>query len=151
MEFRRIMIATDFSPGADEAFGEGLRLASRQNAELLVINVLPAKLGPNPVVSRVLPENDAKATRDKILAACRAEMENRYMWRAKGLKAEGLVTSGDPAKILAEKAEDWRADLLVMGASGAAHLRERFFGSVSMRLTRRAPCSVLVVRSCPEQ
>lgn len=43
-------------------------------------------------------------------------------------------------------AEDWRADLVVLGARGLGAVKGFLLGSVSLAVARHAPCPVLVVK-----
>jgi len=53
-----------------------------------------------------------------------------------------------PAWALIKKAEEWRPDLIVVGAHGHSRIG-RFIGSVSQMVVIQAPCSVRVTRSRP--
>ena len=67
--------------------------------------------------------------------------------RAKGLRAEPCVISGDPKHVLVNFAEDWRADCIFLGATGLTNSFERFLlGSVAAAVAARAHCSVEIVR-----
>lgn len=61
------------------------------------------------------------------------------------------VKSGSPAKVIVETAEDWGADLIVVGSHGYGFWKRTFLGSVSNSVVHHAPCSVLVVRSPGEE
>jgi nucleotide-binding universal stress UspA family protein len=60
------------------------------------------------------------------------------------VNAKGEVLSGNAAEALASRAEQG-IDLLVMGSRGYGPVRKVLLGSVSARLARDAPCSLLVV------
>jgi nucleotide-binding universal stress UspA family protein len=53
--------------------------------------------------------------------------------------------NGPAAKEIIDKAERWRADLIVVGSHGYGFWG-RLLGSVSNYVVHNAPCSVLVVR-----
>ncbi|MBP9855215.1 MAG: universal stress protein [Candidatus Omnitrophica bacterium] len=53
---------------------------------------------------------------------------------------------GSPAWKILEKAKDWKADLIVIGAHGRMGLGGYFFGSVALRVMSEATCSVRIVR-----
>src|SRR5215472_362901 len=48
------------------------------------------------------------------------------------------------AEAIVTDAAEWRADLIVLGASRRRELRTRLFGSVTLRVLQHAPCPVLV-------
>jgi nucleotide-binding universal stress UspA family protein len=51
------------------------------------------------------------------------------------------------ARAIARAAEETRADLIVMGTRGNSGLKHLVLGSVAERTLRRAPCSVLTVKT----
>lgn len=56
------------------------------------------------------------------------------------------VGAGDAAQTIVEKAEEWGADLIVVGSHGYGFWKRNLLGSVSDKVVHHAPCSVLVVR-----
>lgn len=66
-----------------------------------------------------------------------------------GLKANPLVRHGDPRSVIVEEANDWGADLIVIGTHGYTGLQRLLLGSVTQSVVSHAPCSVEVVRQKP--
>jgi nucleotide-binding universal stress UspA family protein len=66
--------------------------------------------------------------------------------RSKGLKASGAVEQGDAKSKILDAANDWRADLIVLGSHGRKGLDRFLLGSVSEAVARHAHCSVEIVR-----
>ena len=64
--------------------------------------------------------------------------------RRAGLDCSTLFDEGDPGDVLVRLAEECGADLLVVGSKG---MQRRIIGSVPNRVTHKAPCSVLVVKT----
>jgi len=58
--------------------------------------------------------------------------------------AEAVADS--PASALTERAEQWKADLIVIGSHGRGALARLFFGSISQKVLRYAHCSVRIGR-----
>ena len=65
----------------------------------------------------------------------------------KGSKISYEVLGGAAVPTIVEKAEEWQADLIVIGSHGYGFWKRALLGSVSDRVAHHAPCSVLVVRS----
>lgn len=63
------------------------------------------------------------------------------------LTVETDLCEGEPKQMLVAHAEEWRADLLVLGAHGLHHGQKRNLGSVAGAVAARAHCSVEVVRT----
>lgn len=56
------------------------------------------------------------------------------------------ILSGAPGRQIVEAAQDWNADLIIVGSHGYGFWNRVRLGSVSDSVVRHAPCSVLVVR-----
>jgi nucleotide-binding universal stress UspA family protein len=56
------------------------------------------------------------------------------------------VKIGAPAQIIVETAEEWKADVIVVGSHGRGYWKRALLGSVSDAVIHHAPCSVLIVR-----
>ena len=76
----------------------------------------------------------------ELLKTCAGKLSRR------GLTIEKLLMHGDPADQLLTISQRKKIDLLVVGSRGITGLRRFLLGSVSHKLVRHAPCSVLVVR-----
>lgn len=63
-----------------------------------------------------------------------------------GVKTEAEVIAGRPDRRIAREAEEWGADLIVVGTEDRRGLRRLIAGSVSEAVASRAHCSVKVVR-----
>ena len=68
---------------------------------------------------------------------------------AKRRSVEGKVRIGEPHTQIVAAAREWRADLVVIGATGQSPLRSILLGSVARRLLHRVSASVLVARPEP--
>lgn len=64
----------------------------------------------------------------------------------KGVDAEVLALEGSASKTITAFIEEQNIDLLVIGNSGKSGLQRFFVGSVSKRLIKESPCSILVVK-----
>jgi len=58
----------------------------------------------------------------------------------------GETRAGHPAQEIVRAAEQHRADLIVVGHSRHSSVWGRFLGSTAEKISRHAPCSVLIVR-----
>jgi nucleotide-binding universal stress UspA family protein len=63
-----------------------------------------------------------------------------------GIRAVGLMMTGDPAEQIVRAARAKHADLLVVGTHGRSGLNRLFIGSVAQRVIASAPCPVVTVR-----
>lgn len=63
-----------------------------------------------------------------------------------GLQTTGTVVEGHPRTAIADYAERWGADLVLVGYQGVSGLAYFLLGSVARAVLRGSPCSVEVVR-----
>lgn len=59
------------------------------------------------------------------------------------------VRFGDPGTVVADRAKELGAELIVIGSHGRSGLARLMLGSVAEQVTRLAPCPVLVVKLQP--
>lgn len=64
----------------------------------------------------------------------------------KSIEANVLALEGSAPKTIPAFIEEQKIDLLVIGNSGKSGLQKFFVGSVSKKLLKESPCSVLVVK-----
>jgi nucleotide-binding universal stress UspA family protein len=69
--------------------------------------------------------------------------------RTAGFTATGSIVDGDPRQAILARAQEWHADLVVMGSHGRKGLDRLLLGSVSDSVARHAACSVEIVRCAP--
>ena len=138
---KRILIATDGSDYTKEAVSYGLWLAKELGAEVTALYVIDqTSFVSFPMDSSIvsvysLLENEGKKAVDDV----KAEGESV------GVKVTPMVLEGSPTRKVVEVATGF--DLVVLGTLGRSALSKLFMGSVAERVTRYAPCPVLVVRS----
>jgi universal stress protein A len=143
--FYRIVVPTDFSDCAEEAWGMAQRLAAASGAELVLVHVLVEA----PLF------NEGPFTMDRVRkvyeAARKWGQESLDTWisqaQAKGLKARVALRTGVPYREIVDLVTDERADLVVIGTHGRGGIDRALLGSVADRVVRLAPCPVLTVRA----
>jgi len=140
-EIKRILIATDGSEYTKEAVSKGLHLAKILGADVTALYVIDqTSFVSFPIDSSIvsvysLLENEGKRAVDEV----KKEGEQQ------GIKVTPVVVEGSPTRKIVEMAADF--DLVVIGTLGRSALSKLFMGSVAERVTRYAPCPVLVVRN----
>ncbi|UCE44892.1 MAG: universal stress protein [Methanobacteriota archaeon] len=140
-DLKKILIATDGSEYTKEAVSRGLSLAKVFKAEVTALYVVDQTTFVSfPMDSSIvsvysLLENEGKRAMDEVVEE----------GRALGIDVTPMIVEGSPTKKIVELAANF--DLVVMGTLGRSALSKLFMGSVAERVTRYAPCPVLVVRS----
>ncbi|HAA27032.1 MAG TPA: universal stress protein [Cyanobacteria bacterium UBA8553] len=153
MRYRKILVALDRSPQADIVFEQALELAKKDEASLMLSHCLPSDLQGSSLYADVYGvglvnyshEIQEQLKKEKEEAR---ELLARYCETstAQGVLTEWDVRAGDAGKAIAELANSWDADLVVLGRRGHRGLTEMVLGSVSNYVVHHAPCSVLIVQ-----
>jgi nucleotide-binding universal stress UspA family protein len=143
--YRRILIATDFSPASERTAALVGRLFPKAQAHLLNVS--------RPPLDGMLALADAKES-------VREEHRRRALLHAfRGLRAFALRTGlerasldvqlGHPAATIRESAAQLGADLLVLAPSAKAWLERVLVGSVTDAVLPQADCDILVASDAP--
>ncbi|HYJ13842.1 MAG TPA: universal stress protein [Candidatus Limnocylindria bacterium] len=133
--FRRILCAVDFSRDSLEAFHAAADMARLRSGFLHVLHVIETQ-----------PPGSGEAIIELTKKANAALAELIASAPSNGLALSSEVSSGDTAIEIVDRAKDWRADLIVLGARGVILIEDAIVGGTAEAVTRDAPCSVLVVR-----
>ena len=67
------------------------------------------------------------------------------------LEIETAIRIGTPENVIVQEAEDWHADLIIVGSHGRGRAGRFLLGSVSQAVALRARCSVEIVRGGSEE
>lgn len=145
--YQRILVAVDGSTTSDRALQEAARLAQDQRAALHIVHVID--IVP---LTWDMEFVDVEEIRRSLRQAGREILERaQAAARTAGVQAETrLVEIGAPgqriATRIAEEANSWPADLLVIGTHGRRGLDHLLLGSVAEGVVRIAPLPVLLIR-----
>jgi nucleotide-binding universal stress UspA family protein len=132
---RRILVGYDGSEPSRRALEYAAALADGD--AVLVASVAPSLAGP-PFASQ--PDPIAQEDHARLLKEAE-EIISRH-----DVQVRTIEPIGDPAEALIRTAEAEGSDLIIVGTYGRTAFERFLVGSVSTRLTRDAPCDVLVVR-----
>lgn len=141
--YRRVLVGTDLSPGAVEAF----RFArSAFPGAKVSAGYVCTVVGEHMLALHGVPDDQIEEMRRTVLKDGQVALGE---WLAQHqLHADACLTvSGDPAGELMSLAERQHDDLLIVGSHGLTGPRYLLLGSVAQRVMRNAAADVLVVRS----
>lgn len=141
--FNSVLIPTDGSEDATYAARKGLSLAKLINAKKVIA------LYVKDLVSLYgVPEDDMilfiNANLEEEGNTILSDIKNEG--KELGLDVETVILEGHPADEILQVAEDRGVDIIVMGTVGRSGITRLLMGSVAEKVTRHAPCPVLVVR-----
>jgi nucleotide-binding universal stress UspA family protein len=150
----KILFATDGGKQCDAAVEAIHRLALGDGDEIKVISVVDMALPMAiDIYGGFLPdtsefEKTARENATKILAETSEKL--KAFTDAGKITISTDVLFGSPDSRIVETAEEWQADLIVVGSHGYSRWERLLLGSVSDSVVHHAPCSVLVVRTAAE-
>jgi nucleotide-binding universal stress UspA family protein/predicted nucleic acid-binding Zn-ribbon protein len=121
--FKKIAVAVAFSPRVEAILAESKRLQDIFGATMIFIHVGEKNLQQEEYLKHLLHRFEL----DKP--------ENKLLWE-----------TGDPVEVIIDKCKEHAVDLVVAGALEKESLFKYFLGSVARKLSRRAKCSVLMLR-----
>jgi len=142
----RILVAYDGSECADAALDDLRNAGLPRDAQIKVLSVVENWLPP-PSGLEIVEHID----RDQEYLALARRGGNRLVSMEPGWDVKSESGAGSPATVIIERAEEWGADLIVVGSHGHTALGRFFFGSVSQKVLHEARCSVRVARGRVEE
>jgi nucleotide-binding universal stress UspA family protein len=139
---QKILVPTDFSPHADEAFRVACRLAKATGASVVAFHVAapPAVVvaeHPSPPDVR---NGKGESLWQELLGLQPPDNQIR-------VEHEVIVAHRPTVAHILDVLEKRGCDLIVMGTHGRSWIRQRLFGSLTEEVVRRARCPVLVVKA----
>ena len=159
MSFKKIFVPLDDSELSHRVFSQALELALVDRAQVMLYNCvainslgetavpIPVDLGMNVELmnqayqaQRLRLETEEKQASGLLKNYCDAAAKQ-------GLQVEfDCKMDGDPGHSICESAQNWGADLIVLGRRGRTGFAEAFLGSVSNYVVHHASCSVFVIQ-----
>ncbi len=122
LSFQTLLLGFAFSPTLEANLMEVSRLARSLEARLILLHV-----------GSQTPEKTSRL--GEILGRCAGGNLNiEVVWR-----------EGKPVPVILEAAEEFRVDLLLLGARQQEHGYQFYMGSIARKLTRKIHCSVLLL------
>jgi nucleotide-binding universal stress UspA family protein len=159
MSFKKIFVPLDDSELSHRVFSQALELALLYRAQVMLYNCvtinslgetavpIPVDLGMNAELmnqayqaQHLRLESQEKQASGLLKNYCDAAAKQ-------GLQVEfDCKMDGDPGHSICESAQNWGADLIVLGRRGRTGFAEAFLGSVSNYVVHHASCSVFVIQ-----
>lgn len=143
-EFKRILVVSRMIQSSGKAIHVGVSLARKFKAELYVIHSI---YNPFSLKGWSLGNLSLSKDYEKILQNARQDLSALVnAEKVKGLDIKELVTEGEPTEEILKTIEQENIDLLVMPAHTEGHLEDLFFQRSNDELTRKMPCSIILVK-----
>jgi nucleotide-binding universal stress UspA family protein len=159
------MIAYDGSAYADAALDDLRRAGLPREAEARIVSVSDVLVNPSSSIADIAGsaltsrrvtsaiamarEQAARALKEAKEFAAKAGERVRSDFPDWEVRAEGIA--GTPSQELAQRADEWKPDLIVVGSQGRSALGRFFLGSVSKKLATESRSTVRVARRMVER
>jgi len=142
----KVLLAIDESEPSEVAARMVLEQVRPGSTEVCILNVVRL---PTLLVAREMVGYDPALENmwDMRVEAAKGMVERiAERLRASGAKTSTAVEFGEPKAKILEVADQWEADLIVMGSDRRTRLTEYLPGGIPEAVARRAHCSVEIVR-----
>lgn len=145
IKINKILIPTDFSRCAEQAFTHAIYFADKYQSELHILNVntlfadYPELISNNSVTNdiRSMSENSINKQISKMIDNVTLENLEIFKSQKRGISAAATIL---------EYSQDNDIDLIVMGTHGRRGLGYLFLGSVAEEVVRFSTCPVFTIR-----
>ena len=140
---KKILIPVDFSEHSEYALEVAATLAKKNDASLVVLHMIGLS-------EAVLTKDESREMFEAIYYLKLAEkrfgdfLDKDYL---EGIRIETTVQNYKDFHEINSVAEDFEADLIVMGSHGASGLKEVFVGSNTEKVVRTSDVPVLVIKN----
>lgn len=140
--YKKILVGLDGSVEAAKAFDKAVATALRNDAELVIANVIDLRAFQSISAYDTVVADDTHKGAENLIQDFADDA------RQAGLtKVKTRVEFGSPKVMLGQTLpKDENVDLIVLGATGLSYIERIFIGSVADYIIKNAPCDVLVVR-----
>ncbi|MDQ3665462.1 MAG: universal stress protein [Acidobacteriota bacterium] len=161
----KVLIGYDGSSYADAAVDDLRRAGLPSETEALVVSVANAPIIP-PLASHNVIEKAFVGERVVSIVEHANKQASQVLQQANELalnasgrlksyfpdwQARGEALAGTPALELMRKAEEWKAELIVVGSQGRSAIGRLILGSVSLQVASESRCSVRIGRRRAEK
>lgn len=145
----KILIAYDSSSCAHDALFELKRAGLPQKAEAIVLCVAEPWQAPVGVGGFIADTSSLSDERTALHQAEEGRTTLMNIFSEWHIHAEGR--KGSPSHQIIKRADEWEADLIVVGSHGLNAMERLVFGSVSQQTVTSAHCPVRVARGNPHR
>jgi nucleotide-binding universal stress UspA family protein len=139
---KRVLLAVNDSPDSLAAARVAIELAATFKAQLRIIHV-----SPDHLLDAALQAASGRPAADVRRAQAGAAILTRVAEQAEaaGIDAETVLLGGDAGPVVLDAAQEWGADLVIVGKSARSARGEAYVGTQTRHVLEFADQPVLVV------
>lgn len=136
---KKILIAIDDGPASEKVVLNGLQLGQQLNADIAIVSI----------VDQSLIMSDGDVTPGELVNIIKRDYKkNQEMLidkLCKDCKIWTFVEEGKPFETILKVAEEWNADLIVLGTHGRTGLSHILMGSVAEKVIRHSVKPLFII------
>ncbi len=153
--YNKILVAVDNSPIAERVIEVAISLSKAVNGQLMLLHVLSQNAEDSPISFAPYASSYSIDLIEKFKEDWKQyqqeSLQKLEAWTQKAqdmnIKAKLRQENGNPGPIICRIAEEWEAELIIIGRRGHSMASELLLGSVSSYIIHRSHCSVHIVQS----
>lgn len=136
----RIFITTDGSENSSKAINWALEKLIQKEDQVFLMTVTQFA---QDLLAEMPPD-----TQEKLEKRSRKILEDgASIFSDKNFEVKTILETGTvPANNIIERAENDKADIIIMGSTGLSGLQKSLLGSTAAKVVSNAPCSVSIIR-----
>lgn len=134
----RILVAIDGSEASNKAVALGAEMAKSMAAQLAILHVVEIEELPSLIAEA---EDEGEEEMGQMILGDAAKISKVY-----GVEPTIVLRKGHPVSQILHYADTYRPQLIIMGSRGRTGAKKALLGSKSSAVSRRAKCSVVIVR-----
>ena len=136
---KKILIAIDDGPISEKVALNGFQLGQQLNAEIALVSITDTTLMRNADdVTQGEMENMVK---NELRKNQQILIEKVF----KDFKVSTFVEEGKPSEMILKVADEWEADLIVLGTHGRTGLKHLLMGSVAEKVMRHSARPLVII------
>ncbi len=145
--YQRILVPVDGSKSANRAVAVAADMASHYHAKVFLLHVIRNLALPREIIEMMAKGEINESRRELLEDSAEIILENaRIVCETQGLSdIDSSYLIGDPARTIANYANEHDIDLIVLGAQGL-ETQPHLLGSVARKLTNISSVSCLIVQ-----
>lgn len=146
---KKVLITLDYNPASENVIKKGYELAQLMGAEVCLLHILTDLRFYGIQYEPFMGYEGATYPIDPTIQDGVVNVAKEYLEKAaKHLKDPNVKThlaEGDTARTILEYAEEWKADVIVMGTHSHSTLEKLFMGSVASSVIEHTKMPVYLV------
>lgn len=142
-QIKKVLIAVDDGPISEKVASNGFQLGQQLHAEMALVSVVDTTAlmtdgGLTPGEMAEILKNDLKKSQQMLIDKI-----------FKSVKVWTFIEKGKPFEAILKVADEWDADLIVLGTHGKTGLPHLLMGSVAEKVIRHSRKPIFIIPMKP--